>query len=144
MIAAKHGHVARMDKSIWISIRIEPELQAAIAAVPASVNNAACDGCRVQPGDSGRKILTEDTSSLAAWRELGRLNGLDGHNMFRVGQCLKVPARSAGAAKPACQNYVVKPIQRRLGDRSRWPEITRLNGITREKPHRAGPCLKLS
>lgn len=33
MITAKDGHVARMDKSIWTSIRIEPELQVAIAGM---------------------------------------------------------------------------------------------------------------
>ena len=30
-----------------------------------------------------------------------------------------------------------------LGDRSRWPEIAELNGITAENPHRLGQCLKL-
>ena len=33
--------------------------------------------------------------------------------------------------------------ERALGDRSRWPEIARLNGLTAERPHRLGQCLEL-
>ena len=65
----------------------------------------------------------------------------------------KTPAPAA-AAKPAsgsCGGHVVKASERRLGDvalaalgdRARWPEIARLNGITAENPHRPGQCLKL-
>lgn len=65
---------------------------------------------------------------------------------------------AAGEAQPAaaektggCGGHVVKASERRLGDvaltalgdRSRWPEIARLNGITAENPHRTGQCLKL-
>ena len=76
--------------------------------------------------------------------------------MHRVGMCLKLPGRRAGAPTPsrpaqACTGYVVKGSDRKLGDvaeaalgdRSRWPEIARLNGITAENPHRVGQCLKL-
>ena len=50
-----------------------------------------------------------------------------------------------------CDGHVVKPSEHRLGDvalaalgdRSRWPEIARLNGITAGSPHRAGQCLRL-
>ena len=58
---------------------------------------------------------------------------------------------SADPATPGCDGYVVLPTDRRLGDvaekvlgdRSRWTEIARLNGITAEAPHRVGQCLAL-
>ena len=33
--------------------------------------------------------------------------------------------------------------EKALGDRSRWPEIARLNGISTDSPYRLGQCLKL-
>ncbi len=66
---------------------------------------------------------------------------------------LTVDITTTGEARPtvACGGYVVQAADRRLGDvaeaapgeRSRWPEIARLNGITAEGPHRVGQCLKL-
>ena len=55
------------------------------------------------------------------------------------------------ASSRGCDGYVVLPTDRRLGDvaekalgqRSRWPEIARLNGITAQAPHRVGQCLQL-
>ena len=54
-------------------------------------------------------------------------------------------------ATPGCDGYVVQATDRRLGDvaekvlgdRSRWTEIARLNGISAENPHRVGQCLAL-
>lgn len=50
-----------------------------------------------------------------------------------------------------CYGYVVQPDDKRLGiiakkvygDSERWPEIARLNGISRNNPYRVGDCLKL-
>ena len=58
---------------------------------------------------------------------------------------------SADPASPGCAGYIVQASDRRLGDvalkvlgdRSRWTEIARLNGITAEAPHRVGQCLAL-
>ena len=55
------------------------------------------------------------------------------------------------ATTPGCDGYIVLPTDRRLGDvaekvlgdRSRWTEIARLNGITAQAPHRVGQCLAL-
>ena len=54
-------------------------------------------------------------------------------------------------ATPGCDGYIVQAADRRLGDvaekvlgdRSRWTEIARLNGITAQAPHRVGQCLAL-
>ncbi len=66
---------------------------------------------------------------------------------------LTVAITTTGEARPTatCNGYVVEAGDRRLGDvaeaalgeRSRWPEIARLNGITADSPHRTGQCLKL-
>ena len=58
---------------------------------------------------------------------------------------------SADPATPGCDGYIVQATDRRLGDvaekmlgdRSRWTEIARLNGISAENPHRVGQCLAL-
>ena len=58
---------------------------------------------------------------------------------------------SPGAAGAGCDGYIVQATDRRLGDvaekvlgdRARWPEIARLNGITAQSPHRVGQCLAL-
>ena len=58
---------------------------------------------------------------------------------------------SADPASPGCAGYIVQATDRRLGDvaekvlgdRSRWTEIARLNGITAQAPHRVGQCLAL-
>ena len=58
---------------------------------------------------------------------------------------------SADPASPGCAGYIVTASDRRLGDvalkvlgdRSRWTEIARLNGITAQSPHRVGQCLAL-
>ena len=50
-----------------------------------------------------------------------------------------------------CYGYVVQREDRRLGiiaqkvygDADRWPEIARLNDISRDKPYRMGDCLKV-
>ncbi len=50
-----------------------------------------------------------------------------------------------------CEGHFVQVSDRRMGnvaekaqgERSRWPEIARLNGITAEAPHRVGQCLAL-
>ena len=57
----------------------------------------------------------------------------------------------AAATTTGCAGYVVTAADRRLGDvalkvlgdRSRWTEIARLNGISAENPHRVGQCLAL-
>ena len=59
--------------------------------------------------------------------------------------------KPAAATTTGCAGYVVTAADRRLGDvaekvlgdRSRWTEIARLNGITAENPHRVGQCLAL-
>ena len=66
---------------------------------------------------------------------------------------LEVGMTTAGDATPTpgCDGYVVQASDRRLGDvaenalgdRARWTEIARLNGITAEAPHRVGQCLAL-
>ena len=58
---------------------------------------------------------------------------------------------TTASPSPGCDGYVVLPTDRRLGDvaekvlgdRSRWTEIARLNGITAQAPHRVGQCLAL-
>ena len=58
---------------------------------------------------------------------------------------------SADPATPGCDGYIVQATDRRLGDvaervlgdRARWTEIARLNGITAQAPHRVGQCLAL-
>ena len=70
--------------------------------------------------------------------------------------CMKLPDRKASTRTPsrpvqACTGHVVKKSDRRLGDgtvaalgdRGRWPEIAKLNGITAENPHRVGQYLEL-
>ena len=60
-------------------------------------------------------------------------------------------ASPAEAPASGCDGYVVQASDRRLGDvalkvlgdRARWPEIARLNGITAQAPHRVGQCLAL-
>ena len=60
-------------------------------------------------------------------------------------------ASQSAPATPGCDGYVVQASDRRLGDvalkvlgdRSRWTEIARLNGISAENPHRVGQCLAL-
>ena len=50
-----------------------------------------------------------------------------------------------------CYGYVVERTDRKLGiiaqkvygDADRWPEIARLNGISRDNPYRMGDCLKV-
>ena len=66
---------------------------------------------------------------------------------------LEAPAggKPAAATTLGCDGYIVLPTDRRLGDvalkvlgdRSRWTEIARLNGISAENPHRVGQCLAL-
>ena len=127
-----------------------------IPALPGEVSDAPCDGWRVRPGDTGHMIAEEGLGDRSRFREIGRLNGLSGRNMHTVGMCLKLPGRRAGTGSPsppaqACSGYVVKGSDRKLGDvaeaalgdRSRWPEIAGLNGITAENPHRPGQCLEL-
>ena len=68
---------------------------------------------------------------------------------LEVGMTTASPA--ADPATPGCDGYVVQASDRRLGDvalkvlgdRARWTEIARLNGITAEAPHRVGQCLAL-
>ncbi len=125
-----------------------------IPAAAGTAADAACDGWRVREGDTTRTILAEGLGDQSRWLELGRLNGLSGRNMLQAGMCLELPVRraSAGPARRAtCDGYVVQAGDRRLGDvaeralgdRSRWPEIARLNGLTAERPHRLGQCLEL-
>ena len=129
---------------------------AGIPALPGEASDAPCDGWRVRPGDTGHIIAGEGLGDRSRFREIGRLNGLSGRNMHAVGMCLKLPERRAGAgsaSRPAqaCSGYVVRSSDRKLGDvaeaalgdRNRWPEIARLNGITSENPHRPGQCLEL-
>lgn len=123
-----------------------------IPALPGEVSDAPCDGWRVRPGDTGHIIAKEGLGDRNRYREIGRLNGLSGRNMHTVGMCLKLPGRRAGTRSQSqpvqtCNGYVVKGSDRKsgdvaeaaLGDRSRWPEIATLNGITAENPHRARP-----
>ena len=65
---------------------------------------------------------------------------------------IRLLERAAGlAAVSGCEGWQVGHDDRRLGDvaekalgdRSRWPEIARLNGLTAERPHRLGQCLEL-
>ncbi len=126
-----------------------------IPALPGEVSVADCNGWRVRQGDTPRTILAEGVGDQSTWLELARLNELSGRNMHRVGMCLKLPARKAEASpparRPACDGYVVQASDRKLGDiaektlgdRNRWPEIARLNGLSLEKPHRIGQCLEL-
>lgn len=126
-----------------------------IPALPGEASGAACGGWRVQPGDTARIILADGVGDTGRWRELARLNNLSGRNMLQAGMCLKLPGRKATAAparrEASCDGHVVQAGDRRLGDiaekalgdRSRWPEIARLNGLTAEKPHRLGQCLEL-
>ena len=129
---------------------------AGITALPGEASDAPCDGWRVRPGDTGHIIAEEGLGDRSRFREIGRLNGLSGRNMHAVGMCLKLPERRAGAGSAsqpaqACSGYVVRSSDRKLGDvaeaalgdRNRWPEIARLNGITSENPHRPGQCLEL-
>ena len=65
---------------------------------------------------------------------------------LEVGMTTASPAATSG-----CDGYIVQASDRRLGDvaekvlgdRSRWTEIARLNGITAQAPHRVGQCLAL-
>ncbi len=131
---------------------VEPLLD--IPAAAGTASDAACEGWRVREGDTARTVLAEGLGDQSRWLELARLNELSGSNMLRVGMCLELPVRraSAGPARRAtCDGYVVQSGDRRLGDvaeralgdRSRWPEIARLNGLTAERPHRLGQCLEL-
>ena len=118
-----------------------------IPALPGEASSVPCDGWRVQPGDTGYIIAGEGLGDRSRFVEIARLNGISGRNMHKVGMCLKLPARRVSA----CNGYVVQPSDRRLGDvavaalgdRNRWPEIARLNGITAENPYRNGQCLQL-
>ena len=65
---------------------------------------------------------------------------------------IRLLERAAGlAAVSGCEGWQVGHDDRRLGDvaekalgdRSRWPEIAALNGVTAERPHRLGQCLRL-
>ena len=127
-----------------------------IPALPGEASDAPCDGWRVQPGDTGFIIAEEGLGDRSRFVEVAWINNLSGARMHRVGMCLKLPGRKASAGRPpprrsACDGHVVQASDRRLGDvaekalgdRSRWPEIARLNGITAEKPHRLGQCLEL-
>ena len=126
-----------------------------IQALPGETSDAPCDGWRVQPGDTGFIIAEKGLGDRSRFVEIGRDNNLSGANMHRVGMCLKLPGRktSVTPARPeaSCDGYMVQASDRKLGDiaekalgdRSRWPEIARLNGVTAEKPYRLGQCLTL-
>lgn len=126
-----------------------------IPALPGEVSGAPCDGWTVRPGDTFRIVLTEGVGDQSRWEDLARLNGLNGRNLHMVGMCLKLPGRKAGAdawrKEAGCDGYVVQRADRKLGDiaervlgdRNRWPEIARLNNLSRERPYRFGQCLKL-
>ena len=84
-----------------------------IPALGGEVSDAPCDGWRVKPGDTVGLILDEGTGDRSGWLEFSRMNNLSGANMHRVGMCLKLPDRRAGAQTPsrpaqACTGYVVK------------------------------------
>lgn len=50
-----------------------------------------------------------------------------------------------------CYSYVVERTDRKLsliaqkvyGDADRWPELAKLNDISRDNPYRMGDCLKV-
>ncbi len=146
------GNNPRVRNHLVYARLVEPLLD--IPAAAGTASDAACEGWRVREGDTTRTVLAEGLGDQSRWLELARLNGLSGSNMLRVGMCLELPVRRASAVparRAGCDGYVVQAgdrklgdvAERALGDRSRWPEIARLNGLTAERPHRLGQCLEL-
>ena len=129
----------------------------ALARLETATKKANCDGYLVQPGDDEIRIVAANALGDAErWPEIARLNNLGHGSTYNYGQCLRLPGSKAEPAPawqkaPGCDGYVVKRADRKLGDiaekvlgdRRRWPEIARLNGLSREKPYWAGQCLKL-
>ena len=94
-----------------------------------------------------------DSSLVPEPAEAARGNRkLRGHPvMARLEVGMTTASPSADPANPGCDGYIVQASDRRLGDvalkvlgdRARWTEIARLNGITAQAPHRVGQCLAL-
>ena len=87
------------------------------------------------------EVAVADNRKLRGSRALARLE---------VGMTT-ASQQASPQATPGCDGYLVQASDRRLGDvaekvlgdRARWTEIARLNGITAQAPHRVGQCLAL-
>ena len=156
--AAKYGHPA----AVQILLEAGADVNARNRSDATPLHKAARDGTGAVVQvllDAGADPTIHAnnryvSSMVASPAEAAKGNRkLRGHPVMARLEAGAAGMTTAGDATPTpgCDGYVVQASDRRLGDvaekvlgdRSRWTEIARLNGITAQAPHRVGQCLAL-
>lgn len=146
-----------------------PQQDAAPQAAPPATA-AAVRTHQVRSGDTLGAIAQRLLGDAERWREIAALNGITDPRALRVGQILRLPGEApagegaaAGqpaaptsesaapaSAQPATVEYRVRAgdtlaeiAQRLLGNRDRWQEIARANGVSDPRSLRIGQVLRV-
>ena len=154
--AAKYGHPAAVQILLKAGADINavnrsdvtPLYKAAKNNIPEVVEVLLDAGADPAIHANNRFVSSMVPSPAEAARGNRKLRGHPVMARLEVGMTTASPQATP---TPGCDGYVVQASDRRLGDvalkvlgdRARWTEIARLNGISAQAPHRVGQCLAL-